>query len=103
MITLHTLSAEDYTRLVARMLLGVEHDENNPYVDSIGHVTIGRGFDIEGSKRLSRVQVFNTMGLGESFLDPADPNYQTQRAKEREYIDSIIATIELYQNTTDSI
>src|SRR5262249_17741807 len=103
MITLHTLNAEDYKKLVAKILFGAEKDENNPYVDSIGHVTIGRGFDIEGSPTPSRSEVFKTMGLERARLDPADPNYQAQLAKEQEYIDSIIATIELYQNTTDSI
>ena len=36
-------------------------------------------------------------------LNKTDPNYQTQLATEQEYIDSVIATIELYQHTTDSI
>ena len=53
MITLHTLSTEDYKKLVAKILFSVEKDENIPYVDSIWHVTIGRGFDIEGSESKS--------------------------------------------------
>src|SRR5438094_10566392 len=100
MIMLHTLSTEDYERLVAKILFSVERDENTPYVDSIGHVTIGRGFDIQGSE-LSRDKVFEIMGLDPKRLDSKNPNYQQQLAKEREYIDSIIATIELYKNTTD--
>ena len=85
MITLHTLGVEDYKNLVTKILFGVENDENNPYVDSIKHVTIGRGFDIEGSER-SRNEVFKTMGLEEGRLDKADPNYQQQLAKEKGYI-----------------
>lgn len=66
MITLHTLSAEDYKKLVAKILFGAEQDENLPYVDSIRHVTIGRGFDIEGSPTPSRIEVFKTIGLEEA-------------------------------------
>src|SRR5262249_49126316 len=60
-------------------------------------------FDIEGSPIPSRREVFKTMGLDVTRLNKTDPNYQTQLAKEQEYIDRIISTIGLYQNTTDSI
>src|SRR5947209_19874475 len=100
MIALHTLSAEDYKKLVAKILFGIEKDENTPYVDSISHVTIGRGFDIEGSEA-SRRKVFETMGLDETRLDSSNPNYQKQLTKEKGYIDKIRAAINTYNTTTD--
>ena len=101
MIRLHTLSVEDYKKLVAKILFGTEQDESNPYVDSIGHVTIGRGFDIEGSPQPSRSEVFKTMGLEEARLDPTNPNYQKQLAKEKNYIARIITAIKTYNITAD--
>src|SRR5215831_3277782 len=100
MITLHTLSMEDYKKLVAKMLFNVEKDENNPYVDSILHVTIGRGFDIEGSKS-SRDKVFEIMKLDPKRLDIKNSNYQQQFAKEKSYIDKILAAIETYNTNAD--
>jgi Ca2+-binding RTX toxin-like protein len=101
MIALNTLSAEDYKKFVAKILFGAEQDENLPYVDSIEHVTIGRGFDIEGSPKPSRSEVFKTMGLEDTRLDPTDPDYQKQLAKEKNYTARIITVINTYNTTSD--
>jgi hypothetical protein len=81
-------------------LFGIEKDETNPYVDSIWHVTIWRGFDIEGSKS-SRDNVFKIMGLDPKRLDDKNPNYQQQLSKEKSYIDKILAAINTYNTAPD--
>ena len=42
MIDLHELTETAYGVLLGRILFNAEADSNVPYLDSIGHVTIGR-------------------------------------------------------------
>jgi hypothetical protein len=101
MINLHTLTQTDYAKLIAKLLLNAEEDRNDPYLDSIGHVTIGRGFDIEQAGKV-RNEVFKTLGLNQFNLirDP-DPNKEVLlHAKERNYVNRIIVAIGTYN--TDS-
>ena len=81
MITLHTLSVEDYKKLVAKILFGRKGREL-PYVDSIGMSRLGAGLILKDHPR-SRIEVFKTMGLEEARLDNQNPNYKQQLAKER--------------------
>ena len=61
---------------------------------------LGVGLTLK-DQNLSRDKVFKTIGLDEFRLDPANPKYQQQLAKEKGYINKIRTAINTYNTTAD--
>jgi hypothetical protein len=98
MIELNKLERSEYERLIWRALQNFEGAHNKPYFDSKRpnrHVTIGRGFDMEGDRK-RRIEVFNVMRLGdnEALAIHGDKKLTEElRAKEQAYINKITKII----------
>jgi|WetSurMetagenome_2_1015567.scaffolds.fasta_scaffold00114_39 hypothetical protein len=94
MIELNKLERSEYERLIWQALQNYEGAHNKPYFDSKRpnrHVTIGRGFDIEGDRK-RRIEVFNVMRLGDNEaleINRDKKRTEALQAKELDYVSRI--------------